>query len=121
MLQSPLVREAAQVSGIFGTNPLLLHTVSEGTRVFGEVTSAAGSIATLITSASQSLFACNRGSENRFTPPGVGGEAVTFINDVSGSVHQIAGNGVDPKLVAVTSIGGKAYTIVKDEFVKIKP
>ena len=50
-----------------------------------------------------------------FTPEGVGGEGVTFITAIGGSVYELATSGANEAFDAVTSIGGQAYTVVKSD------
>ena len=54
-------------------------------------------------------------------PLGVGGEAATFITDIGGATYLLADSAIDDKLVTVTSIGGKAYTVVKSGLEALGP
>ena len=69
------MRNAAQVLRIFGTDHYL-HTVSVGSDILSHVTGAAGSVATLVTSASQDPFAS---LETDLLPQHCGDSKVTLL------------------------------------------
>lgn len=91
--------------------------MSDGSSIWDNVTGAAGSVATYVTSTSK-RFICIQlylWGLIHSTPAGVGGEGFTFITAFGGSVYELATSGANDAFVTVTSIGGQAYTVMKSD------